>query len=402
MDSSTPLLMPAGPGRIAAVLVIAVTGIVVWIATREPASTTVFPLVAIGLWPPWIGIDRARRRLARKRREKSDLRREAYVAHIATRLRLDRRIQAALGFDERHSASEGWRISRTPMAHGRGSRFINYVQLTTLGGAADELVEKGVDSDSDELSFWRTANVDSLALSGNSYRTLAPIDIAHGDPVSVMYFRYLPALDRETPELRRDFRQHLPAITAAVAEFNGRNRLPDHGGGASRYPFPPRPSASDLQLRMNVSVERADDVLRLVDRVRSDWSVISDAYSSLPRCLCHNDISPGNAVHMDGIVTFGDFGLASPGPIGSDLHTIIRWSAGKMYEPGHVENLLTSYVEAIRPYYRAVSLSDVSLAAWTTFYLRYTNLKYSSARYERPFRFALEQLSVIIGQLKAA
>jgi len=59
-------------------------------------------------------------------------------------------------------------------------------------------------------------------------------------------------------------------------------------------------------------------------------------------------------------------------------------------------------VEAIRPYYRAVSLSDVSLAAWTTFYLRYTNLKYSSARYERPFRFALEQLSVIIGQLKAA
>jgi hypothetical protein len=73
-----------------------------------------------------------------------------------------------------------------------------------------------------------------------------------------------------------------------------------------------------------------------------------------------------------------------------------------MYEPDHVEGLLTTYVEAIKPYHGTVSVEEVRLAAWTTFYLRYTNLKFSSARYERPFRFALEQMADLIGQLRTA
>jgi hypothetical protein len=380
---------------------VAGTGGVLWIVTRNPKLTAVFVLVALGLSALWIGTEKARRQASTQRRDETDRAREAYIAEITTHLELDRRLRTAVGPDEEHRNMGSWQIRRTPMAHGRGSRFINNVRLATSGGSANDLVEKGVDSDGDELSFWRTVDLDALALSGTSYRALAPIDIAQGDPVSVMYFPYLPALDRETATLRREFRANLTAIVAAVAEFNGRNRLPRNGlSNASRYQFPPRPSVAELQLRMNVSAECADHMLRFVDRIGNDWSIICDAYSNLPRCLCHNDISPGNAVRMDGIITLSDFGLASAGPIGSDLHTIIRWSAGKMYESDYVESLMTTYVEAIKPYHGTVSVEEVRLAAWTTFYLRYTNLKFSSARYERPFRFALEQMAYLIGTIE--
>jgi len=403
VDSSTLLCLPFGPGRLAATIIVALTGGIVWIVTRNPIHAAVSALAALGLSALWIATERVRRREARLRRDDTDRRRDAYIAEIKTHLELDRKLQIAVGSDEHHGNAEAWRIRRTPMAHGRGSRFINHIRLATSGGSANELVEKGVDSDSDELSFWRTVDIDALALSGTSYHALAPIDIAPGDPVSVMYFPYVPALDRETAVLRRDFRVNLFTIVASVAEFNGRNGLSPQGiTDANRYAVPPRPSAAELRLRMNVSAECADDLLRLVDRVRNDRSIIFDAYSNLPRCLCHNDISPGNAVQMDGIVTFSDFGQASGGPIGSDLHTIIRWSAEKMYESDHVENLMTAYVEAIKPYHSTVSIAQVRLAACTTFYLRYTNLKFSSARYERPFRFALEQMADLVGQLKTA
>jgi len=403
VESPALLRLLSGPGRLAGTAIVAGTGGVLWIVTRNPVLTAVCALVALGLSALWVGTEKAKRRASTQRRDETDRTREAYIAEITTHLELDRRLQTAVGSDEDHGNIGSWQIRRTPMAHGRGSRFINHVRLATSGCSADELVEKGVDGDSDELSFWRTVDADALALSGNSYRALAPTDIAPGDPVSVMYFPYLPALDRRTAVLRRDFRANLTAIVASVAEFNGRNGLPRPGpSAASRYPFPPRPSVAELRLRMNVSAECADDLLRSVDRVRNDWSIIGDVYSSLPRCLCHNDISPGNAVHVDGIITLSDFGLASAGPIGSDLHTIIRWSAGKMYEPDHVEGLMTTYVEAIKPYHSTVSVAEVRLAAWTTFYLRYTNLKFSSARYERPFRFALEQMADLIGQLRTA
>jgi hypothetical protein len=401
VESAALLRLSFGPGRLAGTAIVAGTGGVLWVVTQNPVLTTVSALLALGLSALWIGTDKARRRAVTQRRHETDSRREGYIAEIKTHLDLDRRIRTAVGSDEDHGNIGSWQIRRTPMAHGRGSRFINHVRLATSGCTTCELVEKGVDGDSDELLFWRTVHADALALWGSSYRALAPTDIAQGDPVSVMYFPYLPALDRETAVLRRDFGANLTAIVASVAEFNGRNGLPRPGlSDAPRFPFPPRPSVAELRLRMNVSAECADDLLRSVDRVRNDWPIIGDAYSNLPRCLCHNDISPGNAVHVDGIMTLSDFGLASAGPIGSDLHTIIRWSAGKMYEPDHVEGLMTTYVEAIKPYHSTVSVAEVRLAAWTTFYLRYTNLKFSSARYERPFRFALEQMAYLIGTIE--
>lgn len=79
-----------------------------------------------------------------------------------------------------------------------------------------------------------------------------------------------------------------------------------------------------------------------------------------------------------------DFGLAGAGPVGSDLHTIIRWSGKAIDDTTHVESLVIGYLDAVRPFVSTLSLQDVRLAAWTSFFLRYTNLKYSSARHLPP------------------
>lgn len=77
-------------------------------------------------------------------------------------------------------------------------------------------------------------------------------------------------------------------------------------------------------------------------------------------------------------------------------HTIIRWSGKAIDDTTHVESLVISYLDAVRPFVSTLSLQDVRLAAWTSFFLRYTNLKYSSARHLPPYRLALLRMSEVI------
>jgi thiamine kinase-like enzyme len=385
-----------GPRKLVATAIAVVTTGLLWIFTRDPAVTAVSVLIVSGLTALGIAIGKARRNFARQERSESRRVREAYTANINSHLELDKRLDEIIHPGTGRGENDALRTSRIAMAHGRGSWFINRVTVSTPGGSDVELVEKGVDTDSNELSFWRSVDSGALVLSGHSYRAVRPLDIVQGAPVSVLYFPYLPALDRERRVLQSEFRTNLPTIVKAVAEFNGRNTMPLTSlGGTSRYSTPPRPSVQELQLRLNLDSEDATDLLRSFDRVQREWSTIQDAYANLPHCLCHNDISPGNAVCVNGIITFNDFGVASGGPIGSDLHTIIRWSAHAMYDRHRVEELIATYVEAVRPYH-TTTVADVRFAAWTTFYLRYTNLKFSSARYERPFRLALQQMASTI------
>lgn len=66
------------------------------------------------------------------------------------------------------------------------------MQLTRPNGSGIELVEKGVDSDSDELRFWRDERRSELILRTDRYESLEPIAIVPDDPVSVMYFPTCP------------------------------------------------------------------------------------------------------------------------------------------------------------------------------------------------------------------
>jgi thiamine kinase-like enzyme len=43
--------------------------------------------------------------------------------------------------------------------------------------------------------------------------------------------------------------------------------------------------------------------------------LVEAAHERIPRGLSHNDVPPGNALKIDGVTTFVDFGLAGFAPL---------------------------------------------------------------------------------------
>jgi hypothetical protein len=297
---------------------------------------------------------------------------------------------AVMGDGERRTSQ----VIRTPLRPGKGSVFLNRVSLISPGDAAIELVEKGVNSDSPELLFWRQTRASRPVLRGKTFEVVEPIGIVDRDVLSALYFRYLPRLDREIKLLQREFRANVRVGAAAVAELNGRNLVASISSPLSRgNPFSAaRPSRDDLQRRLDTTRKTARGLQRSWDGAHRGWLAVRSAYERLPQCLCHNDVSPGNSVHVDAAIRFADFGLAGVGPVGSDLHALIRWSGKAMADDDHVEDLIKTYLDGLKPYVPAASSDEVRLAAWATFFLRYTNLKLSSARYLHTYDLAVRKM----------
>ena len=149
---------------------------------------------------------------------------------------------------------------------------------------------------------------------------------------------------------------------------------------------------SDLKARLGIAGDDASALLRSWDQAYAAWHASRATLARLPWCLCHNEVSPGNSTYNDGVLALADFGLACGGPVGSDLHTLIRRSGNAIANPVHVDGLLRAYVSRIRAYDQSISLADVRLAAWATLFLRYTNLKFSSARYPNIFSLAIQRM----------
>jgi hypothetical protein len=282
---------------------------------------------------------------------------------------------------------------RTSILRGKSSRFLNRVDLGDTTGQAAKLVEKGLPNDAGELSFWRGKTWPDPILNAERYNAVRPLHVYVGDPVSVLYFPYVPGLDRDTTDLRRAFRASMKQIAAALADFNGLNMMRSGStiGRTLRFNAV-RPTPSDLQRRLGMGTDDAHELVREWDRAHAAWQATQDTLAELPWCLCHNDVSPGNSLHVNGVTTFADFGLACSGPVGSDLHTLLRWSGKAIDKPAHVDGLLRTYVDRIQAYNESITIEDVRTAAWATFFLRYTNLKFASARYPNIFNLAIRQM----------
>lgn len=279
------------------------------------------------------------------------------------------------------------------MRLGKSSYFLNRIDLDGANEPATILVEKGVANGAGELALWCGKTWPEPILEGERYKAVRPLDIHHGKPVSVLYFPYVPALDKDTKTLRREFRFNLEQIASAMADFNGHN-LTEPGSvdrGTLRFTAV-RPTRSDLQARLDLTTDDARELLRSWDQAHSAWLAVRARVARLPWCLCHNDVSPNNSTHTDGQTMLADFGLACGGPVGSDLHTLIRWSGKAIDDPAYVDRLLTTYTNRIRAYDESITFEQVRLAAWATFFLRYTNLRLTSARYIRVFRLAICQM----------
>jgi hypothetical protein len=284
-------------------------------------------------------------------------------------------------------------IVRTSMPPGKSSPFLNRIDLGREGESATRLVEKAVLNDSAELLFWRESTWPNPILSGGTYNAVRPVDLYMGDSASVLYFPYVSALDRDKRSLQREFRSNLKTIAAAVADFNAHNMSKPGPPAPRGQRFDAvRPTHSDLQTRLGITGDDAHALRESWNQAHAAWRASCVALTRLPWCLCHNDVSPGNSTYTDGVLTLADFGLAAGGPVGTDLHTLMRWSGEAITDPVHVDALLAAYVGRMRAYDRSVSLEDVRLAAWATFFLRYTNLKFSSARYLNTYKLAIQRM----------
>ena len=303
---------------------------------------------------------------------------------------LDRRLVNGLASGGHNPTSV---IARTSMPPGKSSLFLNRIDIGNEGEAVARLVEKAVRHDSRELSFWHGSTWPNPILSAESYNTVSPLDLHIGNPVSVLYFPYVPALDRDKKTLQREFCSNLMAIAAAVADFNGHNMSNPRSKTRRPVRFKAvRPTQSDIQARLGVTGDDAKALLRSWDQAYVAWHATRTTLDRLAWCLCHNDVSPGNSTLTDGVLTLADFGLACAGPVGSDLHTLIRWSGKAIADPAHVDGLVAAYAGPIRAYDESISLEDVRLVAWATFFVRYTNLKFSSARYPNTFSLAIRRM----------
>lgn len=368
-----------GPRKELAVGVVVVSA-GTWIWVTDPFLAAMLVTLAAGVTGIWLT------KLTRWRR--ATQRRESDLDEIL--MRIDRRLASGhlTGFPAGSSPPQ---VVRARMRPGKGSLFLNRVTVTHADGTRAELVEKGVRKDSQELAFWRRVGRAELILNGDRYDSLVPIDAVDGRVLSALIFPYLPELNGDRKEMRREFRTSAQAIVLALAEFNGRNLATARFPVARRFSAP-RPTHAELELKLAVSPESATTLLRCWDDAHDAWAAVKEAYERLPLCFCHNDVSGGNAVYADGITRFIDFALAGVGPIGSDLHSIIRWSGKAIDDPVYIDRLLNTYLDGIRPFV-TVALEDLWLATWATFYLRYTDLRLTAAQHEAVYSLALRRMS---------
>jgi hypothetical protein len=71
-------------------------------------------------------------------------------------------------------------------------------------------------------------------------------------------------------------------------------------------------------------------------------------------------------------------------------------------DPDLAEGLFHIYLDGVRPYAPTLELDDLRLVAWSTYFLRYTNLKFRSARDLRSFELAIDLMDHLLQERERA
>jgi hypothetical protein len=334
---------------------------------------------------------RAKRREARRRAI------EVALVDVVTHLQLDRELVRGLSGVPAADGALG--IRRVPLAAGRGSHQVNHVRLRSGGGRPVDLVEKVVNSDGTEMRFWAWAADRQLTFRGDGFELLHPELTVTGRDVSALYFRYIPELARERAALKRAYRGQLRTIASAVGHLNASNVIPTSTPPPDRpRPFPAQPPApTALERHLGVTAAYAQSLRAAWNALHRRWDEVEAVRARLPRVLCHHDVSPGNVAVVAGETKLIDPGLSDVGPLGSDLHAVLRWSGPRLYDDVHSEQLLAAYLDGVRAHLPTVDADAVRVTAWATFFLRYTNLRFGHARDLAAFELAIRRLEQLLG-----
>lgn len=286
-------------------------------------------------------------------------------------------------------------IVRQPMELGLGSMSLNRVFVRDRYGRFLCLVEKVVDSNRRELSFWLESRSRRYVFDIPDIDIVQPILLVRFRRISVLYFDYRPNLDVSKSVASKEFVRSVPDIVRAVARFNVANILhnsPTSVFGKSFEQVRSRaPDSQLIQLHLGVSPSSAEALESEVLAIHRSLDMLAPMVRQLPYVLSHNDIGPGNAVRHNDTISILDFGQAGIGPLGSDLHTIFRW--GSKGDREVTQRILSEYDRAVCEAGISIAMQDLELSAWATFFLRYTALhRWKSARSEDSFVRAVNEM----------
>jgi hypothetical protein len=305
---------------------------------------------------------------ARRARERGDL--DAYRGHALDAIR--RALAADCG-----ASGAAALVDCLPVGRTRGGYFSC---LVTRPDGLRRFV-KCVPRRSREMRFWDAWERGEIRAEGQHYRLLPPERRILGRHLALLIFPDLgssPGLSR-----RRTSRYagNLETVVLAIADFNSDHlardlcRLPVSRAGRGYFvPFKRR-------IMRALAVDRAE-ARRIARRLRGvewRWPPLRRRVYRAPLCLSHMDFGPGNIFIGPEPAVILDFGHAAAAPIGSDLHTLLRYGR-KGDAAVDWARLVEVYAGVFEAKGIAVDRAAIARAAEMHFAARYRNLRLESAR----------------------
>lgn len=305
---------------------------------------------------------------ARRARTTGDL--EAYRAHALEAIR-----QAFAGDGDMDGAAS--LVDCTPVGRTRGG----YFSCIAVSADGSRKFVKCISVRSREMRFWEAWANGEIRTSGRHYQILPPERHITGMHFAVLVFPALapnPGLKkRRTPR----YTGNLKKVVRAIADFNS-----DHAGSAlPNLPVSRHGKAHFVPLgrrivaTLGVDRQEARRISRELRWVERRWAGLRRGIYRGPLCLSHMDFGPGNVLIGTKPPVILDFGHAAAAPIGTDLHTVLRY-ARKGDAPVDWSQLVDIYARVFEAKGIAVDRAEITRAADLHFASRYRDLRLQSAR----------------------
>ena len=287
-------------------------------------------------------------------------------------------------------------IERNPILSGHGSFFINIVTIHTDTGTPWRLVEKCVSPNSAESAFWQSHTAKHLKDAPQAH-IVRPISILTLSDAHVLYFPFIAAANQSPRSSKEHFRTNLNLLAEHCAAWNAANlsktHIPDSPNSFLLGRPPSRIRQRHIRRHLNItSKTKAAKLSRQSQFIHDHWAAVQERIQRIPATICHNDLGPGNFFQDRSTAYIIDLAKASYGPLGSDLHTLLRWGRTTLHDEHAADALITRYQQALSKHDINVAKQDILIASWAVFYARYSQLhRWKSARNQDAFLRALDE-----------
>lgn len=265
-------------------------------------------------------------------------------------------------------------------------------------------IEKCVPVDDPEVAFWREYFSKNVSVPERRVRLNPPTFVGCFDSFALIVFPFLSKANAKPSALKSQYRSRVLDVASALGTFNRVNIASRraHNSYLERTTWlrsPRVPNRSQLLAAFGTDIEHygVERIQANIDDLRGAWPGIRAALRAGPWCISHQDAGPGNVLFAGKRTYLIDWDNVAIAPLGSDLHTCIRWATEGALDSGDgLGSLIEAYLGARGPD-DDVNAEGVELAAWAHFCARYLNFdKWASARNFDSYRLAVKSIPRLI------